>query len=82
MGYGHDRDAWEEGDTTANAAKRIKAREAAVATAWRTFVYNNDRNPTIYNVAEDASVLAGESLGREFCARICEVRGYALTEGK
>lgn len=67
--------AQDEGDSSANEANRIRLRERSVRTAWRTFVFNNDKNPTIKDVSDLASELSGEHLGYDYCLRILECDG-------
>lgn len=70
--------AQEDGDTTRNEAARIKAREAAVAKAWRTYVWEHDENPTAQQVSQLATEIAEELLGVEYVTRVCGTRGYEL----
>jgi len=61
-----------EGDTGANAVKRLKAREAAVRVAWLTEVYEHGEP-----VRADRVVRAA-NLPEPFVRQLCERFGYGL----
>jgi hypothetical protein len=49
--------AQEEGDTTANEAKRIREREATVKKAWRTVAfYENEAACTAERIAKESGL--------------------------
>lgn len=66
--------AQETGDTSANEVARIRQREAAVKTAWRTIAYEKG-TVTLSELAKAAD------LPREYCRLICERDGYEVSEG-
>jgi len=70
--------AQEDRDTGANEVHRIRSREHAVNQSWRSFVYDNSRNPTAKELSYLASELIDEDLGEEFVIRICERNGNRL----
>jgi len=70
--------AQQTGDTTANAAARIRRWEAAVGQAWRRWTYNHSGLPTANDLSLAASRYAGEHLGADYCRFVAGVRGYGL----
>lgn len=65
--------AQEDGDTSADEARRIREREDAITRAWRTIAYNEGETAcTAERVAEAAE------LPVKFVRAICERRGLSL----
>ena len=62
------------GDTSANESKKQKAQEAKVRKAWRTYVYDNDKNPTT------AELAALTGLPAHYVEFVAGVAGYDLAE--
>ena len=64
-----------EGDTSANAARRIRDREKAVAEVWRNIAYyEGERACTTHRIA------AVTGLPMHYVRQQCERTGYALAE--
>ena len=49
-----------------------------VMDAWRTMFFRINDRPTVDQVSEQASKIAGQDIGHEFTKRICELAGYRL----
>jgi hypothetical protein len=65
--------AQEDGDTSANEARRIRERENDIARTWRTIAYNEGETAcTAERIAEAAE------LPVRFVRDICERRGLNL----
>jgi len=61
-----------EGDTTANAAKRIRANALQVKDAWRAYAYEHDTLPTV------EQLVTATGFPVEYIVFICGSEGYAL----
>jgi hypothetical protein len=67
--------AQEDGDTSANEARRIREREAAIARAWRTLAYNEGESAcTAVRIAEAVELPVA------FVQDICDRKGLACVK--